>query len=124
MTKLPEIKYKIRDLETYEVSIRHADDLKEKSMKVNLTHETHDEDEPAQADATHTDSVRKNEDIIDDNNDMQEYRKKPRGHTQRQSESNDVLLVCNITEFFLENEFDNYVKLLIELRVDVSSFYR
>ncbi len=96
-------------------------------MKLNLTHETHDEDEPAQADATRTDSVRENEDIIDDNNGMHEYRKKLRSHTQRlrQSESNDVLLVYNITEFFLQNEFDDYVKeLLIDLRVDVNSFYR
>ncbi len=68
-------KYKFQDLETYEVSIRHADDLKITSMKLNLTHETHDEDEPAQADATYTDSVTENEDIIDDNNDMHEYRK-------------------------------------------------
>ncbi len=45
-------KYKIQDTETHEVSIRHADDLKKTSMKLNLTHETHDEDEPAQADAT------------------------------------------------------------------------
>ncbi len=40
-------RYKIQDLETYEVSIRHADDLKKTCMKLNLTHETHDEDEPA-----------------------------------------------------------------------------
>ncbi len=98
-------KYKIQDLETREVSIRHEDDLKKTSMKLNLAHETHDEDEPTQADATHTDSVRENEDNIDDNNDMHEYRKKLRSHTQRlrQSESNGVLLVCNITEFFLQN---------------------
>ncbi len=57
-------KYKFQDLETYEVSIRHADDLKITSMKLNLTHETYDEDEPAQTDATHTDSVRENEDIM------------------------------------------------------------
>ncbi len=77
----------------------------------------------AQADATHTDSVRENEDNIDDNNDMHEYKKKLRSHTQRlrQSESNDILLVCNITEFFLQNEFDDYVKeLLKDLRVDVN----
>ncbi len=96
-------------------------------MKLNLTHETHDEDEPAQADATHTDSVRENEDIIVDNSDMYEYRKRLRGHTQRliQSESNDVLLVYNITEFFHQNEFDDYVKeLLQDLQIHVNSFYR
>ncbi len=58
---------------------------------------------------------------------MHEYRRKLRSHTQRlrQSESNDVLLVCNITEFFLQNKFDDYVEeLLKDLWVAVNSFYR
>ncbi len=33
-------KYKIQPLETCEVSMRYADDLKKTSMKLNLTHET------------------------------------------------------------------------------------
>lgn len=43
----------------------------------------------------------------------------------RGKESNYVVLVCNITEFLLQYEFKNYVKILLEeSNINVISFYR
>ncbi len=118
-------KYKIQDLKSLEVTIRHADDLKKVNMKIDTM--VDDEESHTQTDETQTESLREDEDLIDDSNETHEYRKKLRSHTQRlrQSNSNIVSLICNITEFFLQNEFDDYVNhLLEELKVDVDSFYR
>ncbi len=54
-----------------------------------------------------------------------EYRKKLRSHTQRlrQNDLDRTFLICNITAFFLENEFNDYMHALLEdLQVDINSF--
>ncbi len=75
-----------------------------------------DEESHTQTDETQTESLREDEDLIDDSDETHEYRKKLRSHAQRlrQSNSNIVSLICNITEFFLQNEFDDYVNHLLE----------
>ncbi len=118
-------KYKIQDLKSLEVTIRHADDLKKVNMKLDAM--VDNEELHTQTDETQTKSLREDEDLIDDSNETHEYRKKLRSQTQRlrQSNSNIMSLICNIIEFFLQNEFDDYVNhLLEELTVDVDSSYR
>jgi len=43
----------------------------------------------------------------------------------RGKETKNIVLVCNITEFLIQEELRNYVKeMLEELHIDVNSFYR
>ncbi len=90
-------------MKSLEVTIRHADDLKKVNMKIDAM--VDDEESHSQTDETQTESLREDEDLIEDSNEMHEYRKKLRSHTQRfrQSNSNIMSLICNITEFFLQN---------------------
>ncbi len=119
-------KYKIQNVKTLEVTIRHADDLKKVNMEVNLTASQLDT-ENEETDAKPESDTEENDDI-DDTDEIHEYtRKKLRSHTQRfiQSKSDELILTCNITEFFLESEFDDYVNTLLdELSVDINTFYR
>ena len=100
--------------------------------KNNSTHPSQSEtlDELAQltqADERPTSSDTDNQETVNEDSENNEYRKKLRSHTQRlrQKDSDEEMLVANITELFLQNEFDEYVKqILKELRVDVHSFYR
>ena len=118
-------KYRIQNLGTLEVTIRHADDLKKVNMEVDLT--VFQPDIESEEKHAETETEQEDNDLIDDTDESHEYIKKLTRHTQtfRQSDSDNVLLICNITEFFLQNEFHNYVnELLRDLEVDVNSFYR
>ncbi len=118
-------KYKIQNVKKLEVTIRHAGDLKKVNMVVNLTAsqlDTENEETEAQ-----TESDSEENDVINNTDEAHEYRKKLRIHTQRliQSNSNELILTDNITEFFLESEFDDYVNTLLdELGVDINTFNR
>ncbi len=83
-------KYKIQNVKTQEVTIRHADNLKKVNMKADLTAsgpDTENEEIDAQ---TELDSDDNN--VIVDTDETYEYRKKLRSHTQRfiQSNSNKI----------------------------------
>lgn len=76
---------------------------------------------------TQAESDSEDNDVIDDTDETHDYRKKLRSHTQRhrQDNSNFTTLTSNITEFFLQSEFEDHVEhLLCDLGVDVNSFYR
>ncbi len=75
--------YKIHDLKSLEVTIRHADDLKKVNMKIDAM--VDDKESHTQTDETQTESLREDEDLIDDSNETHEYRKKLRSHTQTQT---------------------------------------
>ncbi len=118
-------KFKIQNLKTLEVSIRHADDVKKVNMEVDLTASRQDiENEEIDA---QTESDREDNDVIDDTDDTHEYRKKLRNYKERfiEKTSKVKVLTCNITELFLQDEFDDFVNTLLEeLEVDINSFYR
>jgi len=123
-------KFKIQHIETGEVTIRHADDLKITRM-LKETHEPELYPENNTANDPNEDIQSTNTDMLDDTNETHEYRKKLRSHykelapDQRSDKSERVMLVCNITELLLRDEFDDYVKeILEELSVDINSFYR
>ena len=85
-------KYKIQLLKSGEVTNRHADDLK----KTNISREEENS----------------SNDIVDDTDETHEYKQKLRSHykdfsnSPQRSNSEKVLLLCNITEFFLQDELD------------------
>ena len=70
-----------------------------------------------------TDELEENENIIDNNEQVHEYRKqtqKPHLKELKQNNSDVVRLNCNITEFLLPDVFHDYVQeMLRELRVDL-----
>ena len=90
-------------------------------MEIERTEFSQDISDEAQPDSAHTD------DTLDDTDETHEYRRKLRSHTQRlgQENSDKTVLICNITELFLQNEFEDYVNQLIQdLEIDLNSFYR
>lgn len=111
-------KFKVQHIHSGEVQIRHLDELKHISMTL---------EEGLPIEGTSQPQTENNDDVIDDTDETHEYRKKLRSHTQRHRHSNsdEILLICNITELFLQDEFEDYVnKMLEELEVDINSFYR
>ncbi len=76
-------KYKIQNLKTLEVTIRHADDLKKFNMEVDVDlaasqPESENEETDRQAESDSEDN-----DAIDDTDEIHDYRKKLRSHTHR-----------------------------------------
>ncbi len=90
-------KYKNQNLKTLEVNIRHLDSIKKVNMGVDLTASQPDTENEEIDVQTESDS--EENDVIDDTNETHVYMKKLRSHTQRftQSNSNKLILTCNIT---------------------------
>ena len=77
---------------------RDEEKSKHKHNNVDEVGRDHKLDE-VQTDSTHTN------DVLDDTDETHEYRRKLRSHTQRlrQDNSDKTVLICNITELFLQN---------------------
>ena len=109
-------KFKIQHLRTGEVQIRHIDEMKHINMSLEDNLEIEGTPE------THVES-----DILDDTDETHPYRMKLRSHSTKMSntETDNVRFACTITDIFLQDEFYDYVDMLIEeLDIDIYSFYR
>ncbi len=122
-------KFKVQHLETSDISLRHADELKQTNMNEIDEHTLIDSDEAGNTDTdkaesetnhveTGTDRTKSETSHTASNSESHAYRMKLRSHNQ-------VLPLTCISETSLETEFYKCVEdILDELNIDCYSFYR
>ncbi len=120
-------KFKVRNIESGDISVRHADELKQTKMNEFEDHtpidNTERQTDKAEAETDHVetgiDSAQKGTSNTASDTESHDYREKLRSHKKQ------VLPLTCTNEISLETEFYKYVdEMLHELNIDCYSFYR